>query len=468
MQRFTPARRARATAAGALAVLAGAITGPIAAGQQSIEGYGAATRGALDAPGGYDVVRVTSLANSGPGTLREAIHGTKSNRLVVFDVGGEILLTEDIRIRGSYVTIDGSTAPPPGITLTRPNIHDGEIHIENLTDLVVRHIRIVGLWDHGGENSEGAANFQINDCTRVVIDHVTSRNATDGGPDIWGTCRDITIQWCFFFNNFHPTTISHYPAPYETRQRLTLHHNVYAQNDDRNPQVRADVRSFDYVNNVVYDWGYYSGGAGYGVRIRNEPGEPQVNMNVLHNWFVPGDGRASWALVYGRSPGPDNTDGGPSGTPEQGTTVTTTDLGDLYVRGNILPSANRDHYSTIPSPIPTPEWARVDAWDAADLPHMLRCAGMRYRTRDEADLLAEIYEAMTGTRPDSMAFAETCAPGGGGCPEDINGDGQVNVDDLSILLANFGAADAPGDVDGNGVVAVQDLSLLLILFDTPC
>jgi hypothetical protein len=46
------------------------------------------------------------------------------------------------------------------------------------------------------------------------------------------------------------------------------------------------------------------------------------------------------------------------------------------------------------------------------------------------------------------------------CPEDINGDGVVNTEDLLILLGNWGNS-GDGDVDNNGVVNTADLLLLL-------
>jgi len=46
------------------------------------------------------------------------------------------------------------------------------------------------------------------------------------------------------------------------------------------------------------------------------------------------------------------------------------------------------------------------------------------------------------------------------CPEDINGDGVVNTEDLLILLGNWGGS-GDGDVDNNGVVNTGDLLLLL-------
>ncbi|MFN0134946.1 MAG: hypothetical protein ACKVS9_02390 [Phycisphaerae bacterium] len=57
------------------------------------------------------------------------------------------------------------------------------------------------------------------------------------------------------------------------------------------------------------------------------------------------------------------------------------------------------------------------------------------------------------------------------CDEDLNRDGQINLTDLSILLANFGlggATPAQGDIDRSGTVDLVDLSRLLSLFGTPC
>jgi hypothetical protein len=46
-------------------------------------------------------------------------------------------------------------------------------------------------------------------------------------------------------------------------------------------------------------------------------------------------------------------------------------------------------------------------------------------------------------------------------PADINGDGVVDVQDLLIVLADWGGTSGPADINGDGVVDVQDLLLLL-------
>jgi hypothetical protein len=60
----------------------------------------------------------------------------------------------------------------------------------------------------------------------------------------------------------------------------------------------------------------------------------------------------------------------------------------------------------------------------------------------------------------------------GSCFGDLDGDGQVTLTDLSLLLSNFGvpsgAMEGDGDLDDDGDVDLTDLSLLLSAFGTMC
>jgi hypothetical protein len=50
------------------------------------------------------------------------------------------------------------------------------------------------------------------------------------------------------------------------------------------------------VNNVIYDWGRYTG-FGYGLRVRDDAGETEVNANVVNNYFIAGSGATmAWPL----------------------------------------------------------------------------------------------------------------------------------------------------------------------------
>lgn len=57
------------------------------------------------------------------------------------------------------------------------------------------------------------------------------------------------------------------------------------------------------------------------------------------------------------------------------------------------------------------------------------------------------------------------------CVGDINGDGQVNTADLTLLLSRFGqsvGAGEPADLNSDGVVNTADLTLLLARFGQAC
>src|SRR4029079_18038878 len=75
-------------------------------------GYGAGTVGGS---GGRQLV-VTNLADSGPGSLRAA-RECSGPRIVLFYVSGTISLQGSIHVKNPNLTIEGETAPSPGITV---------------------------------------------------------------------------------------------------------------------------------------------------------------------------------------------------------------------------------------------------------------------------------------------------------------------------------------------------------------
>src|SRR5437660_177429 len=82
------------------------------------------------------VLRVTTLAADGPGSLRRALEDPRP-RLVVFEVGGVIdLQGHSLDVRHPWLTVAGQTAPDPGITLIR-----GSLTIET-HDVLVQHIAV--------------------------------------------------------------------------------------------------------------------------------------------------------------------------------------------------------------------------------------------------------------------------------------------------------------------------------------
>jgi pectate lyase len=105
---------------------------------------------AATTPGGRGgrIVKVTTLANDGVGSLRAAL-AMAEPRIIVFEVGGVIdLERQTLKITEPNVTIAGQTAPSPGVTLIQGGI-DVLTH-----DVVLQHIR-VRTGEAGHPNSGG-------------------------------------------------------------------------------------------------------------------------------------------------------------------------------------------------------------------------------------------------------------------------------------------------------------------------
>lgn len=54
------------------------------------------------------------------------------------------------------------------------------------------------------------------------------------------------------------------------------------------------------------------------------------------------------------------------------------------------------------------------------------------------------------------------------CVGDVNGDNAVDLDDLDLVLSNFGQMTPSGDATGDGVIDLDDLDLVLANFGTDC
>ena len=118
-------------------------------------GYGALAKGG----DGGEVIWVTNLNDSGPGSLRAALASRKP-RVVKFKVGGTVQLKDRLLVQSGRVTIDGlSAAPRGGITV------QGGLAFSKCEDVIVRHVRSRGGYDTMG----------LYGCRRVLIDHVSTR-----------------------------------------------------------------------------------------------------------------------------------------------------------------------------------------------------------------------------------------------------------------------------------------------------
>ena len=241
------------------------------------EGYGYATVGGQ---GGKTYHVTNTNGGTSSGSFRWAM-SQPNPKIVVFDVGGTITLLAPVSVRGeSYITIDGTTAPSPGITIRPPSGGQGDaIYIESgAHDIIIKGLRFKGFDADGNGGDLVSLYGDPNPVYNIVIDHCTFEEGDDGAIDITNQVHDVTVSWCFFHNNNKTQLIK-----YGIRSRLSLHHNVYASSPnkgERNPQAHGDLDGLDYVNNVIYGWYWY------GMAIRHDgdeyEGQRQRREQLLH------------------------------------------------------------------------------------------------------------------------------------------------------------------------------------------
>jgi len=325
-------------------------------------GFGAATRGGA----GGAALAVTTLADSGPGSFRAAAVAA-GPRTIRFEVAGLITLAAPLVIRQPFVTIDGSTAPGGGVC-----IRGDEVSIRT-HDVIVRHLRF-RPGDIAGREVD-ALNV-MDDSHHVLIDHVSASWAVDENLSASGGIHDVTIQWSIIAEGLNRSVHSKGAHGYGSLVRavggVTLHHNLWAHNDSRNPRLgdnygKGPYPVFDVRNNVIYDFGAIASGM---------TGD-RLSANYVNNYIRPG----------------------PSSRGARGVIVLTdTAQASFYVEGNVIDGRDgttdralfdrtelegRPLVTLVDRPFPAPPVPTTAA--AVALKEVLAGAGATRPRRDEVD-----------------------------------------------------------------------------------
>jgi len=209
------------------------------------EGFAKGAKGGLNG----DVYVVSTLSNSGPGSLREALK-LGIPLWIVFKVSGEIVVENRLPKIPSHTTIDGRNSC---ITLTNSGLM-----IWDATDVIVENITITKVKD---ENLPDA--LQIVRSNVVWVDHCSFSTARDGLIDITHAVKEenllgrVTISWCRFESHDHVMIIGLHKdiEPNDSKWRVTLHHNYFADNTiQRHPRVS---QGFVHMYNNVVLWKLY-------------------------------------------------------------------------------------------------------------------------------------------------------------------------------------------------------------------
>ncbi len=249
--------------------------------QANIPSFPGAEGGGMYSFGGRGgkVITVSSLADHGPGTLREACE-TGGARIIVFNVAGIIKLERPIIVRAPYVTIAGQTAPGDGVCLA------GESFWINTHDVVIRHMRF-----RRGDTWVGRRDDAIggNPVGNIMLDHISATWGLDENMSIYrhmwndGTGKkdvklptvNITIQNSIFAEGLD--TWNHAFGSTLGGENCSFMRNIWANNSGRNPSIGWNG-VFNFVNNTMFNW----------VHRSIDGGDYTAKYNIINNYFKPG------------------------------------------------------------------------------------------------------------------------------------------------------------------------------------
>lgn len=204
------------------------------------------------------VIRVTSLASKGKGTLRAAL-AEKGPKILVFEIAGVIdLEMKGLEIEEPQVFIAGQTAPSPGITLIR-----GGLSIK-ASQCVLQHLRIrpgdagqpkQSGWQPDSISTSGApVDVWVDHCTTTwSIDENLSAStykSTTGEP-----ARRICFRDCIVAEGLDNATHDKGPHSKGTlvfggTQEVAIVNCLYSSQVERNPVFQPGTSGV-IVNTVI-------------------------------------------------------------------------------------------------------------------------------------------------------------------------------------------------------------------------
>lgn len=218
------------------------------------EGYGANSVGGR----GGKVIEVTNLNDSGTGSLRACVTAT-GPRICVFRVAGTIDIASQMNITSPNLTIAGQTAPGDGITLrstASSNSTEGPLVVK-AGNVIIRYIR-----SRPGPGATTAScclsAIRMLGGSEIILDHLSTSWAVDDNFTNWFAQSKITVSWSISSEALSNSTHEkgEHSKGYlvgDHAKDVSVHHNLFASNVDRNPLWKGDTTG-EFVNNVVYNW----------------------------------------------------------------------------------------------------------------------------------------------------------------------------------------------------------------------
>lgn len=231
------------------------------------EGFGKYATGGR----GGQVLKVTNLNDSGPGSLRWALEEIRGPRIVIFEVSGNIKLASDLMIYGNDVTIAGQTAPGDGITL-----QNYPLRILNNSNIIIRYLRS-RLGDLSQTENDA---FEIRDSKNIIVDHCSFSWGMDETCSITYV-ENVTLQNSIISEGLNDSFHSKGEHGYGSLMggQLSLYGNLWSGFRIRNPSLASSKKGdvIDLRNNVFYNWGF-----------RPTDNGEETSANLYSNYYKPG------------------------------------------------------------------------------------------------------------------------------------------------------------------------------------
>ncbi|HEU5396458.1 MAG TPA: autotransporter-associated beta strand repeat-containing protein, partial [Verrucomicrobiae bacterium] len=372
---------------------------------------------------GGTVYHVTTLADSGTGSFRDAV--SHSHRIIVFDVGGYIHLNSAVSCSGD-LTIAGQTAPGGGI-----GFYGGEISFSSRSNVICRYLRI-----RPGSLTSSTTDdaLALADARTMIFDHCSFEfgpwNNVDAVSSSWQTTpvTEVTFQNCLDADPIYQQFGAHTESVSST---MSWVYSIFANSHNRNPLSKIDD---NFVNNVLYNCD-----AGYTTHTGTE-----FDHDLVNNYFVAGPASGSnfpWYQVDTNQTfyyTGNLYDGNSDGTLNGSTTAPVS-----YQLGNaVLPSS--------PSPL-SPVTTNIPAYSAA--------TAFRYCVSQSGALPRDQLDNLVISQVKTLGNGATGTGAGTAGP-----DGSLYTSQTQTGLGNSGygvisGAIGPTDTDNDGMPDYWELAV---------
>jgi len=312
-------RRAVAPVVAIIAALISSLSGIAAHAQSSslpvfpgAVGFGTTTvagSGRGTSPATTTVYKVTTLADSGTGSLRACLIAS-GPRTCVFEVAGYINLKTRITIKNPNVSVFGQTAPYPGI-----QVRDGTIVVQ-ADDVLIQHIASRpgdrnlptdgGTGVRAGERDAiGVWGISSSDAVeRVVFDHLSlnwgmdesfsTYTGVNGTADGTTPIRNVTISNSIIAEGLNNTNHGDTEGKHSmfsllgsNTKNMTYYRNLVSNSNGRHIRMKMNS-DIEFVNNYVYNFantstsGYNQWNMDYGSSATGN------RINFMNNFYQRG------------------------------------------------------------------------------------------------------------------------------------------------------------------------------------